>query len=220
MVMVPFLPMYNQPPLSRLIIFTRFPKPGKTKTRLIPALGPEGAADLQRQMTQRTLLWAKSLAADFKVALEVRFAGGNKREYQTWLGNNLDFVPQGRGNLGERMSRALQEAFAEKIRRVILVGTDCPGLTPDLGREAFTGLRSHDLVLGPAKDGGYYLIGLRKMIPQLFDAIPWGGNNVFSKTLDIARRLRLRVHILAALHDVDRPEDLPVWEKSVKEFEI
>jgi uncharacterized protein len=206
--------MNNPIPLSRLIIFTRFPEPGKTKTRLIPALGPKGAADLQRQMTEQTLIWVRRLAAESTVALEVRFEGGNKRGFQKWLGQGLHFVPQGIGNLGKRMARAFQEAFQEGAGFVVLIGSDCPGLSPSIGSEAFAALEGHDVVLGPANDGGYYLIGLRQMVPQLFDAIPWGTEIVFSKTLDIAKGLGLRMHCLVPLDDVDRPEDLPVWGKN------
>ena len=206
--------MKNQTPLSRLIIFTRYPEPGKTKTRLISALGPEGAADLQRQMTEQTLICARRLAAQDPVILEVCFESGGVSKFQKWLGNDLIFVPQGNGDLGERMSRAFQRAFQGGARFVVLIGTDIPGFSADLAWEAFAALQNRDVVLGPANDGGYYLIGLRKIIPQLFAAIPWGTENVFSKTLEIAMGLRLRVHCLAPLNDVDRPEDLPVWGNS------
>jgi hypothetical protein len=206
--------MNKRIPHSRLIIFTRYPEPGKAKTRLIPALGPDGAADLHRQMTEKTVLWARGLVAQFPITLEIRFAGGGGRRLQRWLGDDLAFVPQRKGNLGERMARAFHEAFQEGVRFAVLIGTDCPGLSASLGSEAFAALRSHDVVLGPATDGGYYLIGLRKMATQLFAGIPWGTENVFSKTLDIATELGLAVHRLTLLDDVDRPEDLPVWEKS------
>jgi rSAM/selenodomain-associated transferase 1 len=206
--------MNKRIPHSRLIIFTRYPEPGKAKTRLIPALGPDGAADLHRQMTEKTVLWARALADQSPITLEVRFEGGNGRRFQRWLGDDLTFLPQRKGNLGERMARAFQEAFQEGAGFAVLIGTDCPGLSASLGSEAFAALQSHDVVLGPATDGGYYLIGLRKMASQLFAEIPWGTEKVFSRTLDIATELGLRVHRLAPLDDVDRPEDLPVWEKS------
>jgi rSAM/selenodomain-associated transferase 2 len=111
------------------------------------------------------------------------------------------------------MGRALQEAFQAGMNRVIIVGTDCPGLTDDLVRRAFRALNDDDLVLGPAKDGGYYLIGLSRPITELFWEVPWGTPEVMKKTLQIAEALQLRVSLLEPLDDVDRPEDLPVWEK-------
>ena len=200
-------------PLDRLIIFTRYPEPGKTKTRLIPAVGPEGAADLHRQMSEHTLGWARKLRSISAVSLEVRYEGANAHSMQEWLGFDLLFAPQGEGDLGERMLRAFEEAFGAGIGRVILVGTDCPGLTKDLVQKAVAALANNDVVLGPAKDGGYYLIGLRKPIGQLFGQIPWGSGEVLKKTLQIAQALQLRVFLLEPLEDVDRPEDIYILEK-------
>jgi rSAM/selenodomain-associated transferase 2/rSAM/selenodomain-associated transferase 1 len=200
-------------PLDRLIIFTRYPEPGATKTRLIPALGPQGAADLHRQMSEHTLTWARRLKETSAVSPEVRYDGGDEHRIQQWLGADIPFFHQGSGDLGARMARAFQEAFQAGAGPVILVGTDCPGLTGQLIQKSFAVLQQSDVVLGPADDGGYYLIGLRRVIPQLFAEIPWGTGGVLSKTLQIAEDLKLRVFLLEPLGDVDRPEDLPIWEK-------
>jgi rSAM/selenodomain-associated transferase 2/rSAM/selenodomain-associated transferase 1 len=199
--------------LDRLIIFTRYPEPGTTKTRLIPALGPEGAADLHRQMSEHTMTWARRLKNTPTVSLEVRYEGGDEHRIRQWLGSDIPLFHQGSGDLGARMARAFQEAFQAGMGRVTLVGTDCPGLTDGLVQEAFEALHHNDVVLGPAKDGGYYLIGLPKHIPQLFDGIRWGSCEVLSKTLGIVDGLKLRVFLLEPLDDVDRPEDLRICEK-------
>jgi rSAM/selenodomain-associated transferase 1 len=199
--------------LNRLIIFARYPEPGKTKTRLIPALGPEGATDLHRQMVEYTLTWARQLKNDSGVSLEVRYEGGDERRVRQWLGPDIPRCPQVNGDLGARMSQAFDEAFSAGMRRVIIVGTDCPGLTGGLAHTASEALKDNDVVLGPAKDGGYYLIGLRKPIPQLFGKIPWGTGEVLAMTLGIADGLKLRTFLLEPLDDVDRPEDLGIWEK-------
>ena len=198
---------------NRLIIFTRYPEPGKTKTRLIPALGPEGAADLHRRMTEHTMTWARRLKDTSGVSLEVRYVGGDEHQIRQWLGLDIRCFHQGDGDLGGRMGRAFQETFQAGMNRGIIVGTDCPDLTDDLVQEAFKALNHDDLVLGPAKDGGYYLIGLSRPIAELFSEIPWGTPEVLKKTLRIAEALQLRVSLLELLDDVDRPEDLPVWEK-------
>ena len=198
---------------DQLIIFTRYPEPGKTKTRLIPVLGPEGAADLHRRMVEHTMTWAGLLQSHSPVSVEVQYEGGDENLFRQWLGPDFSCRDQGMGDLGRRMARAIAEAFQAGRERVILVGTDCPGLTRVLVQSAFGELVSNDLVLGPANDGGYYLIGLRRVIPQLFNTIPWGTSEVLEKTLRIADKMQLRVFLLETLDDVDRPEDLPVWEQ-------
>jgi len=201
---------------SVLIVFTRWPEPGKSKTRFIPVLGADGAADLQRQMALHAISHAREVARREQVALEVRFAGGTADGMREWLGGGMDYHPQGEGDLGARMERAFRDAFSRGAERVVLVGTDCPGLDEAVMRAAFAALRGKDLVLGPATDGGYWLIGLRRPAPALFEDMPWSTDSVLERTLDRARSLSLSVHTLEPLPDVDRPEDLPIWEEGKK----
>ena len=198
----------------RLVIFTRFPEPHKTKTRLIPALGPEGAAELQREMTLYTLTRARELAARYPVSVEVRFEGGNAQKMEASFGNDLSYRPQGSGDLGCRMVAAFTEAFCEGVEGTVIIGTDCPEITPKLVRESFYRLGARDVVLGPATDGGYYLVGLRRPEPKLFTGIPWGSERVLEDTLRRAGELSLEVSLLETLSDVDRPEDLAVWHRA------
>lgn len=191
-----------------LIIFTRYPEPGRTKTRLIPVLGAEGAATLQRQMTEHKLAEASQLQAVYPVSIEVHFTGGNQPLMQEWLGSNLIYQRQSEGDIGCRMASAFQASFQAGMDRVVLIGIDCPDLNAQLLAEAFQALRQHDLVLGPALDGGYYLIGLRRMIPELFTGIRWSTAEVLQETLNIAQKLELTITNLPLLSDVDRPEDL------------
>jgi rSAM/selenodomain-associated transferase 1 len=198
---------------EHLIIFTRYPEPGKTKTRLIPALGAEGAAMLQRHMTEHTLNQVRELQSDRPITGEVRYAAGSLSLMASWLGSDIVYQPQGEGDLGTRMARSLSLAFQDSVDRAVIIGTDCPGLNAGLMAKAFHLLHSHDLVLGPAIDGGYYLLGLRYFIPELFTGINWGTATVLQQTVDIAKQLDLAVAYLPQLADVDRPEDLPVWEQ-------
>jgi hypothetical protein len=191
-----------------LIIFTRYPEPGKTKTRLIPALGAEGAATLQRQMTEHTLAQVKELQAKRLVSVEVYFVGGNQQLMQSWLGTSVIYRQQGDGDLGRRMAIAFQTALEAGKQRVVVIGTDCPDLKAEVMVKAFHALEQHDLVLGPAQDGGYYLIGLCRLIPELFTGISWSTAEVLQQTMSIAQRLELAVAYLPRLSDVDRPEDL------------
>lgn len=212
---------YNQPPTiikKRLIIFTRYPEPGITKTRMIPALGAVGAAKLQRQMTEHTLAQAQLLQSIDDVSIEVRFAGGDKQLMQAWLGNDIECITQGEGDLGQKMANSLISAFQNQTKLVVIIGSDCPELTPALIARAFQHLHlGSDLVLGSAIDGGYYLIGLSRFIPKLFAGISWGSAQVFSQTVAVAQSLNLTTAYLPPLADVDRPEDLPIWEQTQKE---
>jgi uncharacterized protein len=197
-------------------MFTRYPQPGKAKTRLISALGAAAAADLQRQMTEHTLKQVEALTLTAPVSVDIWFASSDledeSRLMQDWLGSRWQYSPQGAGNLGDRMAQAFTAAFATGASRVVTIGTDCPELDADRMAEAFQALQTHDLVLGAAKDGGYYLIGLRRLIPELFTGIAWSTDRVLAQTIAIAQRLGLTVATLETLADIDRPEDLPIWE--------
>jgi hypothetical protein len=198
---------------NRLIVFTRYPEPGNTKTRLISTLGPNGAAQFQKEMTE----WTLSKAEEVKSAsLEIRYEGGNKELMEDWLGLEFSLKPQGPGNLGEKMGRTFEESFGEGAKRVLILGSDCPGIFPSIIQEAFTQLDDNDLVLGPASDGGYYLIGLKTAQPGLFKDIPWGTNMVLQKTSDIGKNLGLNVYLLRTLSDIDRPEDLHILKSNLR----
>ena len=199
----------------RLVIMTRYPVPGQTKTRLIPALGSNGASQLQEIMTGHTVLQARCCASRLSCDIEVRFDGGSKSVMRKWLGNDLRYIPQGDGDLGKRMLRAFDAAFHEGMHRVVLIGCDCPERNAELLLDAFAVLHDHDLVLGPAVDGGYYLIGLRLSAPFLFEGIEWGTDRVCARTRAIAKANRLRTIELKTLSDVDRPEDLSVCAHTV-----
>ena len=203
---------------ERLIVFTRFPEPGKTKTRLIPALGASGAADLQRQMTEHIIATATEVSNRPGLTIEIRHEGGNADSMRTWLGPQLVYRAQGPGDLGRRMARAFEEAFRNSKGAAVIVGSDTPGIVADIILQAFEGLEKTDLVLGPARDGGYYLIGMKYTLPantypRLFDGITWGSGDVLSQTLQIAGESGLRFLLLESLDDVDRPEDLSIWHK-------
>lgn len=199
-----------------LIIFSRYPEAGKTKTRMIPALGAVGAAELQRAMTEHTLKQAIALTTQRSTAIEIQFAGGNIELMQTWLGRNWHYQPQAAGDLGLKMRSAFENAFAAGKQRVVIIGIDCPDLNCSILSQAFDALFDRDLVLGVAEDGGYYLIGLNSPQPQLFSNIAWGTEVVLKQTKTIAQQLELKVAYLTTLADVDRPEDLKIWQKHLQ----
>lgn len=198
---------------QHLIIFTRYPEPGKTKTRLIPALGAVGAANLQRQMTEHTIFQVQALQKTTPISWEVRFTGGNLQLMADWLGDDLLYHTQGQGDLGSRMGRSLTESWQSGAQKVIIIGVDCPGINAHILAQAFEQLHTHDLVLGPAIDGGYYLIGLCRPFPELFFNIDWGTSQVLQQTMNIAENLKISVSFLPPLGDVDLPEDLDIWQQ-------
>ena len=191
------------------MVFTRYPEAGRVKTRLVPALGEKGAADLHCRMTRRTLAAAGELEDYGLASIEVCYTGGGEKGMKQLFGKGLKMVPQlEEGDLGERMHSAFQRCFSEGAEKVVIVGTDCPGLSGRIMLRAFDELDQAPLVLGPARDGGYYLIGLTGVPPKLFEGIPWGTDQVLRMTVDLAKRLELPVTLLIPLDDVDRPEDL------------
>lgn len=203
------------PEERRLIVFSRFPEPHRTKTRLIPLLGPYGAAALQRQMTQHTLHCAGILQSDHQVSVEIRFEGGDEERMRESFGREFSYRSQGTGDLGCRMARAVEDSYCHGARRTVIIGTDCPDVTPELVLTAFDHLNDAELVLGPATDGGYYLIGLRRPTAVLFSQIDWGTSRVLRETLVRASLLSLSVSQLETLSDVDRPEDMAIWQRAL-----
>ncbi len=112
--------------VERIVVFARYPEPGLTKTRLIPALGREGAAELHRRMTEHTLSRVRSLMRIRAVSIEVRYVGGDRTKMTHWLGSDLTFRQQRGANLGSRMAGAFRKAFQDGAKRVVIIGTDCP----------------------------------------------------------------------------------------------
>lgn len=183
----------------KLSIFARLPVPGKVKTRLIPALGKEGSARLYARLLALTVEQAKASGLDF----ELRVTGGEISAFKQLFGDDVSVVDQGSGDLGEKMARV--EAPA------LLIGSDCPGLTAPLLNAAADALKDRRVVLGPANDGGYYLIGHIEPVPFLFENMEWSTPRVLPETL-----ARLAAHgigpaILPELADIDTAEDLAQW---------
>ncbi len=191
-----------------LIVFARYPEPYLCKTRLIPALGPEGAADLCGRLLRHTISWVQEFSEREGAEVHIRFVGGNAAAMVAYGCGPFLLLPQGEGELGTRIERAVNDGFAQRSQHVVVVGTDCPGMTTELAVRAFHLLRDSDVVLGPALDGGYYLIGLKRPEPALFADIDWGTKRVFKQTRQIALGRCLTVAELPPLADIDRPEDL------------
>jgi rSAM/selenodomain-associated transferase 1 len=198
---------------SRLLLFTRYPEAGKTKTRLIRELGAQGAAMLQKRLTERVVSQANLLWQRLAIATIVYFVGGSRKKMTSWLGQ-MHYIAQADGDLGERMHAAFQHAFAEGAEIAVLIGSDIPDISFDLLQQAFTALLTREVVIGPSEDGGYYLLGLcankaSKLLPLLFTEMPWSTGELFAATLSRLDKAGYSVATLPPLRDIDLPIDLP-----------
>jgi rSAM/selenodomain-associated transferase 1 len=210
-------------PDARLLVFAKAPVPGRAKTRLIPVLGPEGAARVHAELLHATVqrfCEARLAPIELWCAPDVEHPSFQRAEQQF----DVALHTQRGADLGERMLNAATDA-GRRARALVLVGCDCPDLAPVKVGEALQALLAvgragglgqgagPDAVLGPATDGGYVLLALKRPEPVLFTAIPWGGNRVAECTRERFRRLGWRWSELDALRDLDRPEDL-AWYRS------
>ncbi len=195
---------------QKLIIFVKAPREGLVKTRLAASIGAPAAALAYRTLMKRLIDRLREIPA-----VELRYAPDDAlSEIQPWLQSAWTARPQGDGDLGSRLDRAFAEAFAEHADKVVVIGSDCPTVTARDIRQAWTGLSKHDLVLGPATDGGYWLIGLRKHAPRLFESIPWSTDTVFRETLKRAKETRLSLHHLRERKDIDTAQDWLAFAKA------
>ena len=193
------------PPAGRIaLLFAKAPRPGEVKTRLAAGIGARAAADIYRSMASDAVERLRCPAYDLVVCYDPATAAA---EVRAWLGEDVTLMPQVAGDLGHRMRCALDAAL-EVASEACVVGTDVPDLTAGLVEEAFEGLSNADLVIGPAEDGGYYLLALKRPIPELFEGVPWSTAEVLSRTLAAARRLGLEARTLETLRDVDTLDDL------------
>src|SRR5690606_1739225 len=187
---------------AALIIFQKEPESGKVKTRLATTIGDAKALATYQLLLKHTHEQVALLDAPVFVYFDKEI-DPNYLLHPRYKG-----AIQATGDLGQRMKTAIVEVRTSGYQRVLVIGSDCPGLQVSILQEAFSQLLNHDLVLGPAKDGGYYLIGMKKTHQELFADIPWSSADVLSKTLAIAKSLHLHVFLLPTLTDVDVYEDL------------
>ena len=194
---------------ATLLVFVRAPRRGSVKTRLAAEVGADAALAVYRRLAEHTVAAAATLARE-GVSLRIHHTPADAAaEVRAWLGEGPLYLPQAAGGLGERMAAAFRAAFASGARRAVIVGSDLPALSPDLLRRALAALERRDAVVGPARDGGYYLLGLTRMREELFEGIEWSTPSVLPATLSRLRRAGVEPVLLEELADVDRAADLP-----------
>ncbi len=181
------------------------PRPGYVKTRLAREVGVREAARIYRQLVEHQI---RQLPEGWPV--EVHYAPADAHtEIKNWLGDQHTYHPQSEGDLGARMSAAMQTAFQRGASSVILLGGDCPAITTMLLETVGQKLIENDVVIGPTKDGGYYLFGTKSLNTFLFQGISWSTDQVFSQTMEKIATQELTVSILEILSDID---DLHSWQ--------
>lgn len=203
---------------TRIVIFAKAPRPGQVKTRLIPALGAKGAAQLAGQLLRLTLDEALLSDAD-----SVELCASPSSNDPAWDGVNIpegvSLSAQGSGDLGERMAGAVHRVL-RLGEQIILIGTDCPDLNHQRLNQAIAALKTHRAVMFEALDGGYTLLGLQTFDPSLFAQIDWSTDKVSAQTQLAFLQLGWQCKVLGQLADIDRPEDLcwlpSAWLANVK----
>lgn len=192
----------------RLIVFLKYPEPGQVKTRLARLIGKEKAASIYRNLVEATFDSVTPLHSH-EVDVTIAFEPPEKEnEIKGWLPGPFEYFPQKGGDLGGRLREAARQAFSEGARQVILIGTDTPNLTSDEILEGFDLLEEHNAILGPAWDGGYYLIGMNSFEPALFQEISWSSPFVLQETVSKLKQLNWSYATLSLKRDVDYVEDL------------
>jgi uncharacterized protein len=193
--------MSSDPNNVRVVAFARFPVAGMCKTRLIPAVGADGAAALHTKLVEKCIAAMRGSG----LTVELHITGAEVPAFSDWLGNDITFVDQGDGDLGDRLARAAAPY------PVIFIGSDAPDLDAARLIAAAAALRDAPAVIGPAEDGGYYLLGLNTPAPWLFNDMDWGTETVFDETMRRFAAHGIAPTVLETLADVDRPEDLARW---------
>jgi len=193
-------------PDTRILVFTKLPFPGKCKSRLIPVLGEEGAAQLQERLINKIIMDLLS----FKLCPFEIWQSEKSDYFSKLFVSNSIHVPvstQKGDDLGERMSNAMGKTLKE-ISNVIIIGSDCILYNEEYLKSAIVTLQSNSVILGPAEDGGYVLIGMNQRYPTLFEGINWGSDTVFAQTILRLQQGKITYKSIRTLWDIDTKEDL------------
>jgi uncharacterized protein len=187
-----------------LMLFVRNPELGKVKTRLAASVGPEEALEIYVHLLQHTKQVTQNLEGIDKLV----YYSNQVQQNDLWPDDTYLKRVQPTGDLGDKMSEAFRAAFEEGYTSVVIIGSDCHQLTQEIIERAYTSLETNDIVIGPALDGGYYLLGMKKLYPELFLNKRWSTEHVFPDTLHDIEKLHLKHAVLPELSDIDYIEDL------------
>ena len=189
-----------------IIIFYRNPVKGTVKTRLAAGIGDEAALAVYKQLSEMTMKAVRPVASKKNVYYDQHITHDD-----IWSEGDFEKTVQVGFDLGERMAAAFRHGFEQGCERILIIGTDCPDLKTNMLEDAFNQLDTYDAVIGPALDGGYYLLGLKRFISEVFQDMVWGSDQVFQQTMIRLKHLGQSVGLLEPLRDIDRPEDIDQW---------
>jgi rSAM/selenodomain-associated transferase 1 len=196
-----------------ILLFLKYPEPGRVKTRIATTVGAPAAAAIYRELVAEV---CRQLPSDGETLVILFDPPERKMDVEVWLSDLLPYIrcqysPQSSGDLGARLENAFAEAFAAGFEQIAVIGSDCVELTPETFAETWRALAQDDVALGPTTDGGYYLLALSAPAPALFQEIAWSTDAVFTQTLARAGETGLRVSLLRELRDVDTEDD---WRRA------
>lgn len=214
-------------PSQHVMLFTKYPTPGYAKTRLASTVGADHAAQISRLLSERIVQTIRRFIATNPqpIISTIHYTTITSTDtdldlMRAWLGtpaapyeNCEQLIRQTSGDLGERLRAAFEHSFGQGVEKVVVVGADIPEISCAILGEAFEQLDGADVVIGPAEDGGYYLLGMRELHAQLFQGVEWSTDSVFESTVRIAESVGLSVAKLRRLRDIDVPADLAYLDK-------
>ncbi|MFC1964712.1 TIGR04282 family arsenosugar biosynthesis glycosyltransferase [Chloroflexota bacterium] len=198
---------------TALVIFIRFPHSGKVKSRLAQTLGPGIATVFYQLCAQKIVCELDQFSGEVNKYLSYS-QKSDKDEIGHWAGSRFRLIPQDEGDLGQRLEQSFRSLLKGGFGKAIIMASDVPDLTKNIMNDAVSALDDHDLVIGPCNDGGYYLIGMKKLHGELFEGISWSTDKVLEQTLTIASEQELSVFSLITLRDIDTEHDLKEWVRS------
>ncbi|TGK78929.1 glycosyltransferase [Leptospira noumeaensis] len=192
---------------NKLIIFAKHPELGKVKTRLAVSIGEEKTLDIYSELLNITT----SVTSKLNVK-KIVYWDHTKENPPYEFGIGFDYEVQEIGDLGFKMKMAFQKEFQRGTNKILIIGTDCPFLTENILFDAYRKLDDSDFVIGPARDGGYYLLGMKEVSPFLFHSIPWSTKDVLSLTIESIRKENKTFSLIDELIDIDDIDDLKYWK--------
>ncbi len=196
-----------------LIVFLRFPESGKVKMRLAQKLGNRLATEFYKICAENIFSICDKLSYNSVKTILFSSEKKNVEKILNWTKEQFQVEFQIGGSLGLRMQKAFQDVFNDNLGKAIIIGTDILDISEEIILKAFDSLDEYDIVLGPAKDGGYYLLGMNKKHNELFESIPWSSSETMKATINNIEKLKLKYKLLDTLGDIDTKEDLIDWLK-------
>lgn len=185
------------------MVFVRNPIEGQVKTRLAKSIGKKNAANVYRRLLDHT----KNVVGKVNTVIQIWYAGGISRD-DLWSGMEAEKKVQIAGDLGEKMSHAFRAGFHKGFESIVIIGSDCLQLRHDHIKKAFLRLKDHDVVIGPSRDGGYYLLGMNSFHPGVFAGKSWSQPTLYDETIETLGQQQLSFAELEVLNDIDTIEDL------------